>query len=106
MELKSVFIHHVLFWLKNPDSQTDKALLIAGLQRLSTLATIQQFQIGQPADTFRDVVERTYSISWLLIFANAADHESYQSDPLHLNFIENCGHLWSHVRVHDTIDIR
>ena len=68
MELKNVFIHHVLFWLKNPDSQPDKALLIAGLQKLSTLATIQQFQIGQPAETFRDVVERTYSIPgcWFL----------------------------------------
>lgn len=105
MELKNVLIHHVFFWLKNPDSLEDKAMLVNGLRKLSEVKSIQYFQIGQPAATFRDVVERSYSISWLLVFADAADQESYQTDPVHLEFIENCGHLWSHVRVHDTIDI-
>ena len=46
---KNIFVHHVYFWLKNPDSKADKAKLVEGLQKLSKVRTIKMFHIGQPA---------------------------------------------------------
>jgi hypothetical protein len=105
-EQKNIFIHHVFFWLKNPNSKQDKAALIEGLKKLSKVETIRQFHIGEPADTDRDVIERSYSISWMLIFDNLEDEEHYQPHPLHKKFIEECSHLWNRVVVHDSVDVK
>lgn len=100
-----LFVHHVYFWLKNPGSTEDKEKLVAGLKKLSSVKTIQQFHIGQPADTNRDVIDRSYSVSWLLFFKNKADQDSYQTDPIHLNFVKECSPLWEKVVVYDSEDI-
>jgi len=105
-EQKEIFIHHVFFWLTNPASEEDRAKLIEGLKKLSTVKTIQQFHIGQPAGTNRDVIETSYSISWFVIFNNAKDQDSYQVDPIHLKFVDECSHLWKKVLVYDSTDAR
>jgi hypothetical protein len=105
MELKNTFIHHVYFWLKNPESAADKAALVDGLKKLSKVETIRQFHIGEPADTHRDVIERSYSISWMLIFDSLEDEEIYQPHPIHKKFVEECSHLWSKVVVHDSVNV-
>lgn len=104
MAIENKFIHHVYFWLKNPGSKEDKAKLVEGLKKLSKVRTIRQFHIGQPADTHRDVVERSYAISWFVLFDKPEDQESYQTDPIHLKFVEECSSLWTKVIVYDTVD--
>lgn len=101
---KDGFIHHVYFWLKDPASKEDLSLLIDGLQKLSAVATIQSFHIGKPADTNRAVIDSSYSLSWLVLFKNREDQDSYQIDPIHLKFVEECSALWNKVVVYDTID--
>lgn len=103
MQLKNSFIHHVFFWLKENNSDARKQL-IEGLKKLSSVKTIKQFHIGVPADTNREVIENTYSVSWMILFDSAADQQSYQVDPIHLNFVKECSHLWEKVTVFDTID--
>lgn len=105
MSIENKFVHHVYFWLKNPDSNEDKARLVEGLKKLSKVKTIKSFHIGKPAGTGRDVIDASYAISWLTLFDNDADQESYQKDPIHLKFIEECSHLWNKVIVYDSIDI-
>ena len=105
MEKNDVFVHHVYFWLKNAESAEDKAKLVEGLQTLTKIASIQLAHIGQPADTNRDVIERTYAVSWLLFFNNAVDQEHYQHDPIHLDFVKNYSHLWRKVVVYDSVAI-
>lgn len=100
-----LFIHHVYFWLKNTDSKEDRAKLVEGLTKLSKVKTIQKFYIGQPAPTNREVIERSYAISWLCFFDNKADQDSYQVDPIHLKFVEDYSALWSKVIVYDSIDL-
>ncbi|RFM28253.1 Dabb family protein [Deminuibacter soli] len=100
-----VFVHHVYFWLKNPDNQEDKAKLLAGLKTLSTVKTIRQCHVGVPSSTNRDVIDRSYSVSWLLFFKDKADQDSYQVDPIHLNFVKECSQLWTKVIVYDSEDI-
>jgi hypothetical protein len=101
---KGMFIHHVYFWLKNPGNKEDTAKLIDGLKKLSKVKTIKQYYIGKPASTSREVIDGSYDVSWLLFFENAADEASYQTDPIHLKFIEECSPLWQKVVVYDSID--
>ena len=99
-----MFIHHVYFWLKNSGNKDDKSKLIEGLKKLSKVSTIKKIYIGQPAATRRDVIDSSYDVSWLLFFDNAADQDSYQTDPIHLNFVKECAELWNKVVVYDTAD--
>ena len=102
---ENMFVHHVYFWLKNPGNEEDKAQLVTGLRKLSVVETIDSFHIGQPADTNREVIDRSYAVSWLLLFRNKADQDVYQVHPLHLKFIEECSHLWQKVIVYDSVDM-
>ena len=101
---KNIFVHHVYFWLKNPGNKADKDKLVEGLLKLSKVKTIKMFHIGQPAATNREVIDRSYAISWLVLFNNKADQDSYQSDPIHLKFVEECASLWNKVLVYDSED--
>jgi Stress responsive A/B Barrel Domain len=102
---KNMFVHHVYFWLKNPQSKDDKAKLVAGLEKLSRVKTIDMFHIGQPAGTNREVIDSSYAVSWLLVFKDKASQDLYQVDPIHLKFIEECSSLWQKVVVYDSIDV-
>ena len=102
---KNVFIHHVYFWLSNPESGADRNQLIEGLNKLSSVHTIKTFHIGLPAATSREVIDSSYNVSWLLLFKNKEDQDSYQTDPIHLKFVEDCKHLWSKVVVYDTVGV-
>ena len=102
---KGMFIHHVYFWLKNPGSKEDKSKLVEGLKKLSKVKTIRSFYISQPAATRREVIDSSYDISWLVFFDNAPDQDSYQNDPVHLKFIEECATLWQKVLVYDSVDV-
>ena len=104
-EDQNVFIHHVFFWLAEPNDTEHRRLLIEGLKKLSKAPTIKRFHIGQPAGTSRDVVDASYSISWCLFFSSAADQDKYQVDHIHLRFIDECKHLWKRVLVYDSVDI-
>jgi hypothetical protein len=100
-----MFVHHVYFWLKNPGSVDDKTKLVEGLKKLSKVKTIKSFHIGQPAATHRDVIDRSYSITWLALFDDQPSQDSYQTDPIHLKFVEESSALWEKVIVYDSIDL-
>jgi Stress responsive A/B Barrel Domain len=101
---KNLFVHHVYFWLNNPESADDLKKLLEGLNKLSKVKAIKMFHIGKPAGTNRDVIDSSYAVSWLLLFNSRADQDSYQTDPIHLKFIDECKHLWKKVVVYDSID--
>jgi hypothetical protein len=104
-DMKKVFIHHVYFWLKNPGNAADRDKLVEGLTKLSKVKTIKNFHIGKPAGTSRDVIDSSYAVSWFTYFDNDADQASYQTDPIHLKFVEDYSHLWQKVIVYDSIDV-
>jgi hypothetical protein len=104
-EMKKIFIHHVYFWLKNAGNAADRDKLAEGLTKLSKVKTIRDFHIGKPAATNRDVIDSSYAVSWFVLFENDTDQASYQTDPIHLKFVEDYSHLWSKVVVYDSVDI-
>ncbi len=105
MAENQTFVHHVFFWLNHPGSQEDFNSFAAGLKALSVIKVIRSIHIGKPAGTNREVIDRSYSLSLMLQFNNKADHDSYQTDPVHLKFVENCRHLWKKIVIYDSIDV-
>ena len=101
--VKDIFVHHVYFWLKNPNNEADKAKLLEGLNKLAKVPTIRMVHIGSPASTTRSVIERSYAVSWLCFFDNLEEEEIYQKHPIHLKFVEDYSHLWEKVIVYDAI---
>lgn len=103
---KKQLVHHVFFWLKNPDSKEDLAKLLAGLQTLRKIETIRKINIGVPASTEkRDVVDNSYHASELMFFDDLAGQKTYQDHPIHQKFIADCSHLWEKVIVYDSMDV-
>jgi hypothetical protein len=103
---KRQLVHHVFFWLKNPDSKEDLQKLIEGLKTLRMIETIRELRIGVPATTEeRDVVDNSYSASELMLFDNLEGQKTYQDHPIHQKFIADCGHLWERVIVYDSMDV-
>jgi hypothetical protein len=97
-------VHHVFFWLKNPNSKEDLAKLIAGIRGLAAIETVRGLHVGVPASTEkRDVVDNSYSASEILFFDDAAGQKTYQDHPLHKKFVDECSSLWGKVVVYDTI---
>jgi hypothetical protein len=99
----SIFVHHVLFYLKNPNSENDQQKLLEGLQLLTQIECIQLFHIGTPANTNRSVIDRNYTYSWLCFFESAEQEEIYQKHPLHDEFRNNYANLWEKVVIYDSI---
>lgn len=103
---KKPLLHHVFFWLKNPESATDKQELIKGLKTLAAIPSIRQIHIGVLASTEkRDVVDTSWDVSELMFFEDAAGQKVYQDHPVHQAFVNNYSHLWKKVIVYDSIDV-
>jgi hypothetical protein len=95
-------VHHVFFWLKNPDSKEDLAKLLAGLRTLAGIDSVRGIHIGVPAGTEqRGVVDGSYSASEILFFDDVAGQNAYQVHPIHKQFVADCEHLWQRVVVYD-----
>ena len=99
-------VHMVYFWLKRPDSRTDRDELIAGLKALGKIPEIKALHIGIPASTEkREVVDNSFQVSEMMLFSDVQAQNTYQSHPLHRQFIKDCEHLWERVVVYDSIAV-
>ena len=99
-------LHHVFFWLKTPGSAADRDALIAGLRGLGKIPVLRSLEIGVPASTAqRGVVDGSFDVSALMVFASVADEKTYQDHPVHLDFVAKCEHLWGKVQVYDSVTL-
>lgn len=96
------FVHVVNFYLKPGLSDEEVRKFEAGVSTLGTIGEIQVFNVGKPASTNRPVIDKSYSYCLLCVFRNQEDHDIYQSHPVHLNFVDNCKHLWEKVIIFDS----
>jgi hypothetical protein len=100
-------VHHVFFWLKNPDSQEDLAALLDGIKGLGAVPQVKGVHAAVPAATEqRGVVDGTYSASEILFFDSLEDQATYQSHPLHQAFIDAHSDKWAKVVVYDSVKAR
>ena len=97
-----MLIHTVIFWLKKDLTQEDRNLFFEGAKTLGNIASVEQSFMGTPADTpKRPVVDDSYDCALSVVLRDLAAHDLYQADPIHLAFIEKCGHLWERVVIYD-----
>ena len=100
------FAHVVYFWFENPDNVEDRAFFEASLQRfLDSSKYAKTNFIGTAPKATRDVVDDSYTYNIILTFASAEDQEAYQTEDVHLQFIEESKHLWKKVIVYDAIPV-
>jgi|SRR6516225_1594048 hypothetical protein len=103
---KEPLAHHVFFWLKNPDSKEALNKLIEGVRTLAKIETVKELHVGIVADTEkRDVVDASWQVSELIFFHDLAGQSTYQSHPIHQDFIKNYGSLWQKVVVYDAMEV-
>jgi len=106
VKITGALIHHVFFWLKEPKNEAHKKQLVKALTNLLKVETIKMSHIGFPAGTeSRDVVDHSYSVSFMTLFDDQAGQDAYQVHPLHAKFVEENSHLWNKVVVYDSVDI-
>lgn len=102
--MKNVFVHHVFFWLKDPKNPEARTQFENGLHELITVPEIRSSHIGIPVESTREVVDDSFTYSYMAFFRNKEDQVVYQTHPIHLKFIEDCQHLWEKVIVYDAMD--
>ncbi|UOB19281.1 Dabb family protein [Abyssalbus ytuae] len=101
--IKGNFIHSVYFWLKNPDSETDRIAFETSLKKfINSSEFIIQKHIGSPATTNRQVIDNSYTYSLILTFENKEMQDKYQEENVHKIFIKESEHLWEKVLVYDS----
>ncbi|WP_291859404.1 Dabb family protein [Marinilabilia sp.] len=105
--LSNILIHHVYFWLKNPEDSKTREQFEKALKKLVTIDEIKNFHLGVPASTEeRDVVDHSYSYSLMVIFNSKKDQDIYQKHPIHLDFVKHNEQLWENVKVFDSVDMK
>ncbi len=101
---KQQVVHHVFFWLKNPDSSADILKLKEGLKTLEPIKEVKKLLIGEPASTLeREVVVNDWQVTEIMYFDSIEDQDIYQTHPIHQAFVEKYSYLWNKVMVFDTL---
>ena len=96
-----MFLHTVLFWLRDTLTQAEKDQFEKGLAALTTISTVKTKFFGKPATTRRPVIDTSYSYQLVLGFDDIQGHDAYQTDPIHLKFLTECAPFWTKVLIYD-----
>lgn len=100
---KKELVHHVFFWLKDPKNIEARNEFEIGLNALVKVPLVKSYHIGTPIESTREVVDDSFTYSYIAFFKNEGDQNIYQTHPIHLKFIEDCQHLWEKVVVYDAM---
>jgi hypothetical protein len=96
---------HSVFFTLDEDTEEAKEQLIEGCVKfLSEHEGTVYFSAGVRAQEMqREVNDQEFGVWLLIIFRDTAAHNKYQDHPRHHKFIEEYEHLWSDVRVFDSL---
>lgn len=96
-------LHSVFFYFKpeiaSEDIETQRKAI---LEDLSQIEAVDQLWAGGPEGIDRDVVDNTYGTSLHMVIADRDALQRYQTDPIHVAFLNQFKHLWTGVKVYDT----
>lgn len=101
--IEDSFIHHVYFWLKEPNNKAATSRFEEGLRLLVSIPEIKMHHIGKAVISDREVVDDSFSYSYMAVFDNKTDQDTYQVHPTHLKFIKEYSDLWEKVIVYDAL---
>jgi len=93
--------HTVFFWLNDGLSLDAISDFEKGLESLIKIPLVKDGYFGKPANTSRSIVDRTYSYGLTLHFNSIIEHDHYQSDSSHQDFVTNNSGKWKRVLIYD-----
>lgn len=97
-----LLVHNVYFTLNKSTSEGRAKLVAACQQYLTGHAGTVHFSCGtRTADLTRPVNDQEFDVGLHIVFASRKDHDTYQTHPRHLQFIEENRATWKQVRVFD-----
>lgn len=100
------FAHVVLFWLKNPDSKEDRETFESAMRTMiKNSEYIKSVHFGLPANTPREIVDNSYTYSYIATFASKEDQDAYQTEKAHDVFRNAVGHLFDKIRIYDSLNM-
>lgn len=99
--LENPFIHSVYFWFKEGLSQEQLYSFYRDTEKLRQVEVVKALYTGEPANTTRPIVERSYDFAVVVHFKDLAAHDAYQQDPIHLNLLEKHSDKWEKVMITD-----
>jgi len=106
-EFDTSFAHVVYFWLKNPDSEADRAKFeIAIKQFMEDSKYAKTSSVGIAPKATRDVVDDSFTYSLILSFESAEAQKKYQAEEAHTIFVDTCKDLWENVIVYDSVPLK
>ena len=89
-----MLVHTVIFWLKKNLSEDQRHIFIKEVKTLGEISSVHDFHLGNLAATpKRPVVEDNYDYAITVVLKDMVAHDDYQADPIHLEFIDNCGNV-------------
>jgi Stress responsive A/B Barrel Domain len=95
--------HNVFFTLKDRTPANVEALVAACHKYLNVQPGIAFFAAGPlVSELTREVNDRDWDVGLHMVFESKAAHDSYQTDPTHIRFIDENKPTWAKVRVFDS----
>ncbi len=99
-----MFTHVVMFWLKKDAPASAKQQLLDDCRKyLAPIPTLKFFDAGKPAMTPRDVVDNSYDVGLLTVFADRAGHDAYQAHEMHQTFIARNKPHFDRIQIYDFV---
>lgn len=96
-----MFVHSVFFWLRKNLTQEQLTEFRAGVETLRGIQAVTAIYVGTPASTDRPVVDRSYSMALTVLVQGLPEHDAYQEDPIHLEFVRRFASYWDRVVIYD-----
>jgi len=98
-----MLIHTVVFYLRDDLTEAQKReFRNEGLESLRAIKAVRQLHIGAPAAIPpRPVVDASYTFAITALFDDVAGHNAYQTDPVHLAFVNRFKGYWAQVKIYD-----
>lgn len=94
--------HMVYFTLKDRSPAAVERMLAACRKYLTGHPGTDLFAVGtRTPDLLREVNDREFDVALQMVFRTRADHDRYQIDPRHVQFISENRDNWAKVRVFD-----
>lgn len=98
-----MILHSVFFYLKDVAPVETAGLMQAEiLEKLSGISSVREILAGPPQGIDRDVVDNDYAMSLHAKFDDLQGLQSYQSDPVHVAFVDRFKPHFERIRVYDT----
>ncbi|NNJ27055.1 hypothetical protein LzC2_31520 [Planctomycetes bacterium LzC2] len=95
--------HSVYFTLQESNAEQRAGLIAACKKYLTGHEGTVYFAVGPRAEEFdREVNDKTFDVSLLVVFDSKEAHDKYAVAPRHLEFIEEQKAKWKTVRVFDS----